>query len=187
VGGLNPHPRPGIPTLVRIAREIRAQETRLLAIASKLCRNRDEARDLVQDVYERALRSQGHLRPDSNVGGWLLTILHNLFIDRCRARAARPALVPIAEDSAAAAAPPVEPSPIWDAITPEDVRVAVTRLPEEFRSVFSLYEAGRSYEEIARELAIPKSTVGTRMIRARAKLRTLLLPLVAPAASEVSR
>ena len=35
---------------------------------------------------------------------------------------------------------------------------------------------GRSYNEIADRLRIPKATVGTRLIRARRKLRDLLLP-----------
>ena len=54
---------------------------------------------------------------------------------------------------------------------------AVARLPEEFRSVYQMHAIdGRSYSEIALKLALPKNTVGTRLIRARRKLRDLLLP-----------
>jgi RNA polymerase sigma-70 factor, ECF subfamily len=35
---------------------------------------------------------------------------------------------------------------------------------------------GRSYEEVSARLRIPKATVGTRLIRARRKLRDLLMP-----------
>jgi RNA polymerase sigma-70 factor (ECF subfamily) len=39
-----------------------------------------------------------------------------------------------------------------------------------------------SYDDIARRLGVPRATVGTRLIRARRKLRRILEPLVAEAA-----
>jgi len=54
---------------------------------------------------------------------------------------------------------------------------SVPRLPEDFREVYRLHALeGRYYEEISAQLRIPKATVGTRLIRARRKLRDLLMP-----------
>jgi RNA polymerase sigma-70 factor (ECF subfamily) len=47
----------------------------------------------------------------------------------------------------------------------------------DFREVYRLHALeGRSYEEVAARLRIPKATVSTRLIRARRKLRDLLMP-----------
>ena len=50
----------------------------------------------------------------------------------------------------------------------------MARLPDEFRQVYQGHLDGRSYDELARELGIPKNTVGTRLLRARKRLRELL-------------
>jgi DNA-directed RNA polymerase specialized sigma24 family protein len=50
------------------------------------------------------------------------------------------------------------------------------RLEPEFRQVFTLHAfERRSYKDIAAALDIPQNTVGTRLLRARKKLRVLLL------------
>ena len=49
-------------------------------------------------------------------------------------------------------------------------------LEPEFREVFTLHAfERRSYKDIATALDIPQNTVGTRLLRARRKLRVLLL------------
>ena len=50
------------------------------------------------------------------------------------------------------------------------------RLEPEFREVFVLHAfERRSYRDIAAALGIPQNTVGTRLLRARRKLRVLLV------------
>jgi len=44
----------------------------------------------------------------------------------------------------------------------------------------------RSYKEIAAQLRLPAATVGTRLIRARRKLRRLLTPLLDNALCEAA-
>ena len=157
----------------------RAHEPSLRAVALRLCRSQSDAHDLVQDCLERGLRGWQKLPPDSNVRAWLLSILRNRFIDACR-RGSRDK----AEDDSVDAenlpgpqAPEAEPE--WAKITSLQLRDAVERLPQDFRVVYELHALeGRSYVEISERLRIPKATVGTRLIRARRKLRDLLLPVV---------
>jgi RNA polymerase sigma-70 factor, ECF subfamily len=66
-----------------------------------------------------------------------------------------------------------EPSPSGR-ITDETLRHAIERLDEPFRCVFELHARRCSLSEIGRALGIPVSTVGTRLFRARRKLRNLL-------------
>lgn len=161
---------------------MRAHQVALSRHAERLCRSHADACDLVQDTFERALRAWDRLPGDANVGGWLVTILGNLFLDRCRRARTMPRLyvawpageldVPAPETAA--------PRP-WAEITEDQVRAAVSALESDFRLPYELHALeGRSYREIADELGIPTSTVGTRLSRARAKLRRALLHHVGP-------
>jgi len=147
----------------------------LRAVAGKLVRDPAEVEDLVQDVFERALRSVDRADLSDNPRGWMVTILHNLHIDRCRRRARMLPHVPCDEDVVSATPEDHEP-PVWSAMTTDDVRRAVARLPEELRGTYMMFALeGRSYIEIAQAQGIPKATVGTRLSRARARLKQLLV------------
>ena len=145
----------------------------LRAVARNLVRNAAEVEDLVQDAFEKALRSIDRIDLSGNPRGWMVTILHNLHIDRCRQRARMKPHVPC--DDVVLAMPEEREPPVWSAITTEDVRRAAARLPEDLRAVYTLFALdGRSYIEVAEQLGIPKATVGTRLSRARARLKLLL-------------
>ena len=159
----------------RLDTEVRRHEPVLSAIATRLCRDPADARDLVQDTFERAVRAWSRLPEDANVRAWLITILNRLFIDRCR-RTRR--TTPIDADVVPLEVPCAEPAapPAWARVTAEQLARAVERLDDEFRRAYELHAIqGRSYKEIAAALEIPPSTVGTRLLRARRKLRDLLM------------
>ncbi len=160
------------PEQQRARRLLEEHAPALQAAALKLCRDRDQAGDLVQDTIERALRRDDQLADIVNLHAWLATIMHRLFIDRCRARQRRPQ-VPVESDTLAGPEP--TPPPPWASISEQDLHGAVARLDPNFRAVFELHSReGASYAEISSRLGIPKNTVGTRLARARAKLRALL-------------
>ena len=84
-----------------------------------------------------------------------------------------PALVQAAEGGAEA------PVPLsYDRVTDEQMSSAIQRLSPRVRSAMELHVQGRKYREIASELGIPSGTVAKRLHLARAKLRTLLEPLM---------
>ena len=156
----------------RLESEVRAHEPLLAGIATRLCRDPADARDLVQDTFERAVRAWNRLPADANVRAWLITILHRLFIDRCR-RARRGPVGTIPLEPAPVDEAPAEP--VWTRITPAQLGRAIDALDDEFRRAYQLHAIERrSYKEIATTLGIPINTVGTRLLRARRKLRELL-------------
>lgn len=144
----------------------------LFAIARRLCGNDADARDLVHDTYERALRCQASYTDSGNLKSWLLTILHNIFIDRCR-RARRSPRTETIDNMDVAVPEPVAP-PAWVNVSVEQVNRAVGQIGPEFRAVYQLHCAGDSYDVIAKKLGIAKATVGTRLVRARKKLKDML-------------
>ena len=157
---------------------VRAYEGLLLATARKLCGNAADADDLVHDTYERALRAWDHYAERGNLKAWLMAIMHNQFIDRCRKGRRDPKTEDITERDIAAPEPSAPPA--WASVTAEQVARALDQIGTEFRAVYDLHTAGRSYDEIARELGIAKNTVGTRLLRARKKLKETLLREIAP-------
>jgi RNA polymerase sigma-70 factor (ECF subfamily) len=62
----------------------------------------------------------------------------------------------------------------WAQVTPEQLAEAIAKLPPELRDVLEAWRRGCPYDVIARELSIPKNTVGTRLRRARLALRERL-------------
>jgi RNA polymerase sigma-70 factor (ECF subfamily) len=160
-------PRPN-----RFAQELCELAPLLQRVAHKLCGRPDDARDLVQDTLERALRAGS--APNPNLKAWLLSILQHRFIDLWRRRAyvhTSDAL----ETLAAEPAPAADEEPRWAGIDDARIRAAVDRLHPNYREVFVLHALeGRAYTEVAEQMGIPKATVGTRLFRARARLKMIL-------------
>jgi len=181
-----PRSAPALIPAPRFADAVRDHQPMLAELALRLCGEPANAKDLVQDTFERALRAWDRLRPDSNIRGWLATILHRLFVDRCR-RAVRVAAVDVDRLEPRGPEPAAAP-PVWASLTPAQLRRAIARLDDEFRTVYRLHAIERkSYKHIAAQLGIPPATVGTRLLRARRKLKHLLDELCSAAGPRAAR
>lgn len=149
----------------------------LQRVARSLAARADQADDLVQATVERALSATlpFDLEGPVTLGrerAWLVRVMKNLFIDGLRKERGR--RVPL-ESTPEPEAPPPEPEVAWEHIRMADVQRAVERLPAGFRDVFVLfYFEGLSYLQIAERLGLERRTVGTRLLRARQKVRARL-------------
>jgi RNA polymerase sigma-70 factor (ECF subfamily) len=149
-------------------------ETLLYARAIRLVHSPQDAWDLVQDTFEHALRGYARFQPGTNLRVWLMTIMHHLFIDRCRRLAREPNPAPIEDHEIPSPEPPTPRA--WEMITDEQIAAALADLESPFREVYQLRLIDNcSYDEIAERLTIPRSTVGTRLMRARQKLKKTLM------------
>jgi RNA polymerase sigma-70 factor (ECF subfamily) len=155
------------------AQAVREHEALLTGIARRLCGNEADAADLVHDTYERALRAWDRYSDRGNLRSWMVAILNNLFIDRCRKTRRTPKTQAI--DDLELPAPEPSAPPPWSNVTDQQVDAALGTIGADFRRVYELHALGRSYDEIAAELNIAKATVGTRLIRARKKLKDALM------------
>ena len=152
---------------------VRTHRGFLLGLATKLCRSQFDPNDLVQDVLERTWKHFDKIPEEANPRAWLARVMQNLFVDWIRKRRSNPPRVSI--DDTPVAAPVPEIAEWWTELGAEDVRARVNELGSELRGVFELHAfESCSYEEISRRLSIPKATVGTRLLRARRKLKRLL-------------
>jgi RNA polymerase sigma-70 factor (ECF subfamily) len=151
----------------------------LYGYAMVLSRNTAEAEDLVQETCLRALLGMHGLRDTSSAKSWLFTILRNIWFNQLRQRRAAPEMIGIGSDEGGIV-DPVDGSQDPHAehvakIEREQVRVAIQKLPVEYREIIILREyEDLSYQEIAAVLDCPPGTVMSRLARARLRLRDLL-------------
>jgi RNA polymerase sigma-70 factor (ECF subfamily) len=148
-------------------------ESALFARAMGLERSVQDARDLVQDTLERALRNFYQFQTGTNVKLWLYRIMYNLFVDRYRRRSHE--LSAESLDDIDPPAPEADPPAPWQSVDEQQFTAALMRLDPPFRRVLELHFLDeRSYRDISQELGIPTGTVGTRLLRARQKFRAAL-------------
>jgi RNA polymerase sigma-70 factor (ECF subfamily) len=148
----------------------------LVTYSRRLTANGPEARDLVQMLCARVLSRGGPPERLENASAWLRTALFRLFIDS-RRRARRE----IRTHRAVSEGPvlEIEPDVRRLAVTQEDVRSLLTELPAHYRIPYEMFSfEGMSYEQISSRLGLPCRTVGTRINRARERLRRLLTAAV---------
>ena len=148
----------------------------LYNFAIYLTRNAPEADDLVQETYLRAFRFAHRFQAGTHLRAWLFQILRNTFLTFYRLREREAAIaddgvpdwdVPMFHDA------PEDSASAMDAHT--DLEGALSRLPEEFRTVLLLAEVeGMPLEEVARVMSCPVGTVKSRIFRAKERLRGLL-------------
>ena len=148
-------------------------------LARWLTRNDQDAQDVVQEAYLRALRSFDRYR-GGNPRSWLLTIVRNTCYTWLRRNRA-PAAGALGPTDAGRMDVPADPAgqPEAQVIRAADRRVlqeALELLPEEFREALVLRELeGFSYKEIADITDVPLGTVMSRLARARQQLQQSVL------------
>lgn len=168
-----PEAAPRIESAV-LSRALERYRPLLRALAIRLTRSDEDADDLVQDVFERALSRPQMLPAVERLRPWLITVLNNLFVDGCRRRKRRPRPEPLVEPESLPN-PTVDEPPVWSQMSGRDLREAVADLDERFRTVYVMYALeGKTYAEIARTTGLSPSTIGTRLLRARTKLKAIL-------------
>jgi RNA polymerase sigma-70 factor (ECF subfamily) len=157
-------------------------------LAYWIVRSREEAEDVVQDAYLRALRAFSRF-DGAAPKPWLLTIVRNVAYRALQGRNRSGNVVLFSEDLKNREGGDVRefPSPDRSAETllvaeseREQLLSALAELPANYREVVVLRELeGLSYSEIARTIDAPVGTVMSRLSRGRAELRSALARRIA--------
>ena len=165
-----------VPTWEEVARDYGRF---LYTVAYRLTGDADDARDVVQETLLRVRNGLRTYRPGS-MEGWLSRIATNVFLDEMRRRKRRPAdRLPEEPDRVIAAGLSADEA-LASVTISEDIQVAISRLPEDFRAAVVLSDVvGLSYAEIGKALDVPIGTVRSRIHRGRSMLRTALAGHVA--------
>ncbi len=147
---------------------------RLYNFAHWLTRNREEAEDLVQETYVKALKGFSSFEPGTNFKAWIFRILRNTFLTSRTGLKAATVQLDLQDNDAALPVENETPETILIDRTSERImQEAIAELPVPFREILLLCEVEEmSYQEIAATLAIPMGTVMSRLSRARRALRS---------------
>jgi len=144
----------------------------MLNAAYRIVNNREEAEDMLQEAFTDCFRSIGSYRSESTFGAWLKTIVINKCINRLRKREAE--LVYVDDYSPVERPGDEEPEVIWPDTSV--IAKAAEKLPDGYRVVFSLYLLeGYDHAEISQIMNISESTSKTQYLRAKNKLKKILL------------
>jgi RNA polymerase sigma-70 factor (ECF subfamily) len=149
----------------------------LYNFAHWMARNREEAEDLVQETYVKALKGFSSFQLGTNFRAWIYRILRNTFLtSRTGLRTAMTVPLDSEEEGFERATENQTPETILiERSNSELVQSAISELPVPFREVLLLCDLEEmSYQEIAETLSIPIGTVMSRLSRARNALRDSL-------------
>lgn len=155
-------------------------------VAMRLTRNQADAEDLLQDAALLAHRGFHAFMPGTNFRAWFFKILINSYYSRRRREKSRPVTSDLDDTpdlyiyarSGQAGFPTQGPDPaaqLLEKLGTERIAGAISRLPEEYRIVATLYfMEDLSYEEIAQLVECPVGTVRSRLHRGRKMLQKAL-------------
>jgi RNA polymerase sigma factor (sigma-70 family) len=148
-------------------------------LARWLTRNKQDAEDVVQEAYLRAVRFFPGFR-GGDARAWLMKIVRNTCYTWLHANRLLHDATEFDEDLS----PPDVSTPNPEEVVLQNdngslVRQALEKLPPKFREVLILRELeGLSYEDIANIMGIPTGTVMSSLSRARSRLRQTLRRLM---------
>ena len=149
----------------------------LYNFACWLTQNREEAEDLVQETYAKALKGFPSFQLGTNFRAWMYRILRNTFLtSRTGLRAAMTVSIDADEDGVDLAVESATPETILlERSSQQLLQSALDELPVHFREIIVLCDVEEmSYQEIAETLSVPVGTVMSRLSRARKALRNRL-------------
>jgi RNA polymerase sigma-70 factor (ECF subfamily) len=149
---------------------VRQYQGRVYAVAYHYMRDREEARDVAQEIFIKIYRGLGSMREGDRFLPWMLRLARNCCVDRLRRLKVRtPAFeVPVEEAPQIAAA---EPSPEDSSLTGSRHGLlyrAIAKLGEKNREMILLREIQEpKLVEIAQMLGLPIGTPEDELPRAR--------------------
>ena len=147
-------------------------------LARYLVANEDDARDVVQDAYLRALKYFSGFRGTNAGDGrpWLLAIVRNTAFTLRRRGRREAGAAEFDEQLHSKAVEDVHPeAELLGSAARDTLHQAIDQLPREFREVIVLRELeGMSYKQIGEVIGVPLGTVMSRLARARQRLQRAL-------------
>jgi RNA polymerase sigma-70 factor, ECF subfamily len=159
-----------------LAALVRAYHDRVHRFGVRVCRDRFDAEDAVQEAFTRLAR-RPDVQRDRGALSWLFTVVRNLCRRMLRPfRRQRPPLAEPADDHLLATAPELSPEALlerWRLV--EAVHRAIARLETPYREVLVLRDLeGLPGEAVCDTLGLSEAAMKSRLHRARAAIRAQL-------------
>jgi RNA polymerase sigma factor (sigma-70 family) len=139
--------------------------------ANMLTSNREEAKDLIQDTYLKALANRDKFADDTNLKAWTYTIMKNTFINNYRRNQKANTIIDSTEDLFYLNIPRKSEFASPDSnYSEKEIKKSISSLAPDQRLPFEMHNDGYKYKEIADSLKISIGTVKSRIFFTRRKL-----------------
>jgi RNA polymerase sigma factor (sigma-70 family) len=144
----------------------------VLGVCRRVLGHEQDSEDAFQAVMLTLIRRASSIRKPGALGGWLYQVACRVALEARTRRSSRRARERPLEEHPAAASP--------EDVLRADVRALldeeIHRLPQRYqRPIVLYYFEGKTVDEVARTLQIPRGTIGSWLARARERLRGRLV------------
>jgi len=157
----------------RISEAIEREQSRLRNFIRRRVADRDDAEDVLQDVFYELVEAYRLMKPVEQVTAWLFRVARNRIIDLFRKKsreALRNQPPAVTEDGETLPLEELLPSPeagpdaaYARSVLLEELDAALDELPDEQREVFIAHELmGYSFKEIAAQTGVSVNTLLSR-------------------------
>ena len=158
-------------TAIEFNHQLIGLETKLSRFAMSLTYNREEAQDLLQETYLKALSHRDKFVGYTNLKAWAFTIMKNTFINNYRKQQKENTHNDTTNNlyflNLSRELSPTRPDKEY---TTYEITREIDNLPKEFREPFTMFLSGYKYKEISDELNLKIGTVKSRIFFTRKKL-----------------
>ena len=158
-------------TTMEFNNKLISMENRLERFALSLTANREEAKDLLQETYLKALSSKDKFIEFTNFEAWAYTIMKNTFINNYRKAVRQNTIVDTTKDlyylNNSKESTYVKPD---STMQQKEINKHINNLQDELKVPFLMHTRGYKYKEIAEELDLKIGTVKSRIFFTRKKL-----------------
>jgi RNA polymerase sigma-70 factor, ECF subfamily len=143
----------------------------LQRFALSLTSNSEDAKDLLQETFAKAITYRDKFEDNTNLKAWTFTIMKNTFINNYRRNAKAHTTFDTTDDlyylnlknESVSETPDMEYSV-------KEIQKKIEELSDEFRMPFVMHTQGYKYKEIADKLHLKIGTVKSRIFFTRKKL-----------------
>ncbi len=147
-----------------------AIEDSLYRYAYSLVYNQDDAKDLLQETFVKALSNKDKFEDGTNLSAWTFTIMKNTFYSNYQKQRHAPFTATQANDlrvlNVADDSKLLPESEIFE----QELEKGIQQIEEDQRVPFQMYNEGYKYQEIAEKLDTSIGTIKTRIYMCRRKL-----------------
>lgn len=149
----------------------------LKSFAYGFTNNDEEANDLLQETFLKALTYRDKFEESTNLKAWLYTIMRNTFINNYRKAVRANTIIDKTDEqyfinTADTNSGFETPDSMY---SHKQISLVVDALEDEYRVPFTMYNKGFKYKEIADKLNLPIGTIKSRIFLARKKLMVSLV------------
>ena len=158
-------------TALEFSTNLVGQQRFLEGYARQLTGNPDDAKDLTQETFLKALIHREKFVNQNNFKAWLYTIMKNIFINNYRRIKKENTIIDQTDDlyylNISNSNSDTDPESMLNA---KELENGINSLDADFRKPFDMYNDGFKYKEIADALNLTIGTVKSRIFYSRKKL-----------------